>query len=367
MSTTTLGRYGSAQKVTGQIWQNGEFGFCVQRTFALRVPLHEVRGEAKERSFYRPVMPDLRESVHGSTKGRYERIDVRLEKRPRAPIEVDENSIKELALTDVAISHNRAKRGSKGISKYGQRLVRNAGHQLQSQFKKERLAFLTLTVPPLESQQFELLLDGWADVVRVFVQWLRRRLKKACLPSHVVGCSEVQEERFGNTLVPYPHLHLVYVGRHSRGNWCLHFLDIRKAWMRALNAVLTESLELKDCYRVERVEQVAKNVGDYLGKYMSKGSELMKAVCLVLGRDRYLTAYYTISEKLKEIVLKKRIVGNGEVFNFLSELCDDDLDGIFIWRRKIYIGEGKERIPWGYAGKLTEWGITVLRDFLTVK
>ena len=362
-----IGRDGNAGKFTGIVWSNGEFGLCVQRKFRVSFQRQQQGGEGITWTIQRPTMPWLPETNRGPVKREMETHEVRLAVQSRSPVEISSSTVENLACHTSLSSTKRAARGSKGISRYGQKLIRNAGHRIQQRWGKERVAFLTLTLPNLSDLQYQEVVEGWSGIVKVFCQWLKRRLLKSFLPPFWVGCSEIQEKRLEKDPRPFPHLHLAYVGRHRHGAWCIGYLALRKAWKRAINTRLSHPLDSADVASVERVEKVEKSVADYLGKYMSKGTQVLHEVVLLSGKNFRLSAWFTISDKLRALILSERIKGNGEVFNFLSELAQSDCKGVFTWLKRVDIVDGDLKIPWGWCGKLTSWGMQLIRDFIQQK
>ena len=164
----------------------------------------------------------------------------------------------------------RAKRGSRGISRHGARMVRNGAFLLEKKYGIDCLTFLTCTLPPLSAtDEFSVALE-WAELVRVFVQSVGRLLKAAGLPASYVGCTEIQGKRYQERGGMPLHLHLVFPGRHPRGRWLISSDQFRELWRRSVvgrNAAY-ESVSFAASVDTQRVK---KSTQGYLGKYMSKG------------------------------------------------------------------------------------------------
>lgn len=217
----------------------------------------------------------------------------------------------DLGLSLPANSHRR--RGELGITSRGARLVRNAAHVMQERFGRERLSFITLTLPNLPQDELLRCSQEWPRIVRVFCQRLRRALLSRGLPTCMVGCTEIQEERFRERGEVALHLHLLIVGRKRR-NWGWEFRprQFRATWCDVLSTVLEREI-WSDA--VENVEGIYANASGYLGKYMSKGV----AVCSEIeeqGQKDYLpSSWYTCSMNLKR-AYKRSIV----------EVWEDEID-----------------------------------------
>lgn len=362
-----MGRYGTARKFTGQLWENGEFGFSVQKSFTVAFPLRSARGEGKEWSLYRPVLSDLRETVHSGAKGSYERIDLCLETRQSAPLQLSNETFEHMGLSLLTNSHTRAKRGSKGISPYASKLVRNACYRLEKDYGRDRVSFLTLTLPPTSQESLARIIANWGNIIRTFHQWLRRRLLSAGLPPHIVGVTEIQSNRFRRSGFVGYHLHFAFVGRQYRSRWAVSPHEFQAAWKRSVSPHLAHPESVQSWNASSRVERVLYSLEGYLGKYLTKGASEVGAVIRECGEEFLVSSWHSISKELKDKVLSKRVRGNQEVFEFIAELCESELNEIFIYRRKVYIEDGDIKIPWGWAGKLTEWGMTIIRDWMSTK
>jgi hypothetical protein len=154
-------------------------------------------------------------------------------------------------------------------------MVRNGAFVLQDKFGRRRLSFLTLTLPTMSDEQIREACQEWSEILRIFLQWVVRRLKAANLPTFYVSVTEVQEKRSQREKRPVLHLHMVFVGRGSGGSWCLSPQAVRQAWQRAVEARLTSYTGQLDFSSVENIQMVRESAEAYLGKYMSKGTELI--------------------------------------------------------------------------------------------
>ena len=172
--------------------------------------------------------------------------------------------------------------GEKGITKYGKKVVSNTALLLEQRYGKKRLGFGTCTLPPMSVRQQKVINANWSEIVRRFYQKLSRYFRSIDRQFLYVGVTEIQEKRFEKTGVPVPHLHFVYVSRDtSRGRYLLSSQLAWGFWNSAVNQVL----RLKGCKPVMglgghkgsvRLEPVRKSASGYLGKYLSKGSKVVK-------------------------------------------------------------------------------------------
>lgn len=177
------------------------------------------------------------------------------------------------------------RKGLNGITGRGSKMVRSSCYLLQGEFGKERLGFLTLTLPdnrdylPILSQR-----KAWPELVRKFCQKLMRKLRKLGAPCYYIQVTEIQEKRSRATGLLIPHLHLVYVAwdgksyqADGRKEFYLSHSWLQEAWQSVLeNSLKTWEAWIEgsslDKARVS-IETVKKNVEGYLGKYMTKGKK----------------------------------------------------------------------------------------------
>lgn len=175
-----------------------------------------------------------------------------------------------LGSSDPSNSHKRPPRGSRGITSYGKKMLRNGCYLLEKVRGVRAVGMITCTIPVLPGDGQKHVCERWADILRVFMQWLHRRLKPHCPRPWVLGCTEVQALRMQREGGLPLHCHLVFVARTRKG-YIVSKEEFRDAWKRA---VLAHCPELAD-YSFDastRVEQCRKSVASYLSKYMSKGN-----------------------------------------------------------------------------------------------
>lgn len=177
-----------------------------------------------------------------------------------------------IGLANVRNSHRRQSppRGSKGMTRYGSRMVSSACRILQGRFGKGKLGFLTMTPPTLSAEDWGVWAREWGAVCRVFQQWLKRELVRLRLSPMVVSVTELQARRSAREGgIPAYHLHLVMQAGIRDYSGLLSPLKIRLAWKRAWESRLTGKYDWSKC---EELRYVKKDAGAYLSKYLTKGS-----------------------------------------------------------------------------------------------
>lgn len=161
------------------------------------------------------------------------------------------------------------KRGTKGLTTHGKRVLRNAAWRLQRLYGKKCLSFVTLTLPDVTYEESWYVSSNWAEICRIFYQKLARRLQAAGLPDHYCGCTEMQPARSDREGHPALHLHFVVVGRRTpRQHWSFSPSDFRALWKSVLGRYLPGE---RDWSAVENCQMVKRDVSSYLSKYLSKG------------------------------------------------------------------------------------------------
>jgi hypothetical protein len=229
------------------------------------------------------------------------------------------------------------KRGQKGMTSQGSRMVRNCADALEKFYGKERISFATVTLPRLEYEEFWHVSSNWAEIVRRFYQKIVRALAKRGGSRSYVGVTELQPRRTNRDGIPALHLHFIFVGRKTKsGNWLVHYSEIRQWWKEVLEWCVGRELQ---CDHVENVQEVRESAGGYLSKYMSKGSDLVEPIRQSEVGWNLPTAWYNISLKLKRWVVD-HTMSNPE----MSELMES------AWRS----GALREGSEYFYEGTIEE-------------
>lgn len=166
-------------------------------------------------------------------------------------------------------SNISAKRGSMGITSRQRDLLCWSANSLERVYRQCNMSFLTYTLPDLAPCDLQCVQDNWSRIVNTVLIYLQRELKNARILTAIVGCSELQMERYESSGCAYPHLHLVFRGRfHSRADWAVKPKRLRDIWRRCVGRFINASLYSWEAS--ENVEQVRKSAGGYLAKYVSK-------------------------------------------------------------------------------------------------
>lgn len=322
----------SGKRVSGTLWPNGEFSFAYVPDDVTQV----TRGE--ECSW---AMPGPGEGDEGASA-------------------LDLTMLHNLPLGETPPHQTPARQryGLKGMTSEARRKVRASAYLLQERYGKERLSFLTLTVPPLGDVQSERRLGArWHDALRYLVRRLKRLLQERGLPPTLVGVCEIQVKRYA-TSGQFPlHIHLVIVGRkRKRGGWGIHYSEFRQAWADILQGIVGHPIETR---YLENVKEVEKDAGNYLGKYMSKSQNEVEKV-VEDGNEWMLPKQWWFSTIEMKNWLKSRTRRGAKCGQLLESLVHEVFDhpGEYphLWLRKIEIDLDGFKYTAGWIGKIPlEW------------
>jgi hypothetical protein len=324
----------------GKFWPNGEFGLGFQK----RVDCSQKINKLPE-----PVV-DVK-SPH------WRAFACRMALYQRECNETGQ-SIPALGLSPHINSHKRAKRGSKGISSFGRKMVRNGAYLLQRRYGCSRLSFLTLTLPAVSRSESEQIAESWSELVRKYLQSLGRLLKSRSLPAEIVGCTEIQESRTERDGVLGLHLHVIFCGRAKRGSWAISYKEARMLWKRELERIVPREL---DCTSTENLERVKNDAEQYLGKYMSKGIKSMQRLVEMGFGDILPSAWWCMTMSLKRAVKSSVEHLTGERASLFVRLVENGAE-VFLYSKpvEVQLSDGQS-IKVGYFGKVLSEFLYMLR------
>lgn len=255
--------------------------------------------------------------------------------------------------------------GLKGITSKGKRMVRNACYVMQRDVRKTRISFTTVTIPSLPIEQMEQLHKNWNRVIDAYRREVRRCLKDFGLPGEIVGVTEIQPERFENSGLPVLHGHFAFVGADIRGRWAISPSKHDEIWHRALSVVLP--IEIYQVKAACKMLPVKKSVESYLGKYMSKGGEIVNKAVESGFIEWMPRQWWSLSRKLKSRI-DKEVCQFSHGINWLFETMLDE--NTYLWRYHKDILSHREDSPdlWiATVGKLSTRANSMVRDVLDLQ
>lgn len=287
-------------------------------------------------------------------------------------VDGDDLAVPSLGLSDATNSHKSPpqkvkktqKRGSGGISNYGKRAVRNFCYLLERDHTRNNLSFLTATLPAFMSRDELLLIcKHWSELVRQFVQELRRILRRRGYCEDMVYITEIQEDRYRDRGEVAPHLHLVMVGKKHRWQkgYAIEKSEVRALWERLLSNFLGRPVT---CAAATRVERPRKSLQAEFGSYLSKGGKIIKQIIDDGNGDFLPSAYWGGSRNLK-IMFKKetKILTGLAAQRFVDNLQDlKGLDLVYFKPIMWFCAEIGREITIGFVGWIRDIG--VVSEFL---
>lgn len=272
----------------------------------------------------------------------------------------DDLDVPPLGLSDAinchkSISNQRkkaSKRGSKGITTAARRLVSNACYLLEDKYGKDCLSFLTATLPAFSNpDDLSLICANWSDLIRKFIQELKRILERRGFPASMVWVTEIQEDRYLNTGVIAPHLHLTMVGKKHRYSkqWAISKGEVRSLWERLLGNLLGRPVT---CQAATRVERPRKSLKAEMGKYMSKGGKVIAEIIQAGKGNQLPSSYAGCSDNLRKAIAKRMIVLRGyDAEKFIDNLEDMKQAGLLFYKPIIlYAANLGKEITVGFVG-----------------
>lgn len=174
--------------------------------------------------------------------------------------------------------------GQHGITGFGKKFVRNSAILLERKYGKRRLGFVTCTLPHFPEEIQRRINSVWGEIVRRFYQKIGRHLQKLGHDFEYVGVTEIQEKRYMRTGIPVPHLHFVYLCKGNKSDrYYMYICQIHRSWNHAVREGIAYSgyplkyPEHSECGSVH-AKVVKKSVAAYLGKYVSKGCEVLQSM-----------------------------------------------------------------------------------------
>ena len=202
------------------------------------------------------------------------------------------------------LSQTSRRYGQKGISVAGKRKLKAGAALLQRNFGKGRLGFATLTLPNFTAPKLRYLAENWGSISRVFYQKLKRLHEKLGVPQFIVGCTEIQPNRYKERGEICPHLHYIYVAKpHKDASYYYNTDQMRELWNSVVLHFIHKGFPVtgKAAFMLAscKLEPIKKCISRYLGKYISKGGEIVDNI-VEEGRGAELPRqWWTMSKPMK--------------------------------------------------------------------
>ena len=207
------------------------------------------------------------------------------------------------------LSQPSRKYGLKGITTYGRKMVRNAGHVMEVAQRGRHNRFMqmgTLTLPAYCRATMRLICSNWAIIVKRFFQECKRLYARYRYQFNYVSVTEIQPSRLQSRHEVGLHIHFLFCAiRLGRGKWIMSDTWVRHTWQRILNTYVgCREQSFLPNYRRERVSRSA---AAYLAKYMSKGGEEIKQVLKEFGEDWLPSQWWSMDSITRKCIEKHTI------------------------------------------------------------
>lgn len=218
--------------------------------------------------------------------------------------------------------------GLKGITTYGRRMLRNAGHVMDVACKDRynRLPQMgTLTIPSYSEDTMKRICQHWGDIVRRFFQECKRLYGQYRYRFDFAACTEIQPQRWRERHEVGLHIHFLFVAiRLGRNKWALPDDWVRSCWGRILQSYLDagEDFQLPNYRR----ETVRNSSAAYIAKYASKGDGSIKEVLEEKGEEYIPHQWWSISNPLRRCIKQNTIRSRGTVADMLLCICSNGME-----------------------------------------
>lgn len=343
----------SVSKFVGYVYPDRTFsvGFCPRKKKRVEEKRYDRNHECQYDSYLQ------RESKYGRTE--YESVRFFSGLSEGDLTRVREESL--LVNCPKSSPKTRGGYGKHGITNYGRKFVSNTALLLQRKYGKHRLGFGTCTIPSGDKDVLRAIGRHWGDIVRRFYQKIRRKFKADSHEFIYVGVTEIQEKRFASSGMPVPHLHFVYVSKNSSREG--YFMDVPfayKAWNKAVNEVLVlqgyEGIMGRNGHTGSvKLESIRVSAAGYLGKYISKGCKVVKAM-REQGFEEFPKQWWQACMHAKKMFKESIVCMDAKMAQDLFYRLEDYLhEGLVVWGNFVEIELGGKLFKVGCHGTFSEF------------
>lgn len=247
------------------------------------------------------------------------------------------------------------KYGLKGITGYGRKSVRNLAVMFEKDFGRKAVTMTTVTVPSFSESHMKVICEKWAYLTSRFFQECRRRFKRYGKKFYYVSVTEIQPERWKKEGEVGLHLHFlsncIWDRRTKQylldANWARH------TWRRLLYNILSAQVDIP-LPRIQ-IEKVKHSAAGYIGKYMSKGADIVSEVVESKGAEWVPSQWWSCDSVSRKRLQKAIFYDTGEVAESLLRIISHGNASDFHSISPVVIDTpaNGERIV-GYSGRLTK-------------
>lgn len=258
-------------------------------------------------------------------------------------------------------SQKRGTYGQQGISRFGKKMVKNGAILLERKYGIKRLGFVTCTLPNYSRKSIHILARSWSEITRRFFQKVKRHQRKMGCPEEIISSTEIQPKRYRKYGIVAPHLHFVYIckNRSHEKKFLIAASLFRRMWQESVSQVLmlhnSSCSEKPDFNASVDCQVVKKSVAAYLGKYISKGGEIIAKIHED-GMQAFLPKQWWTADKTMKKMINDAIIvlDSATCKDLFYRLADYLEDGILTWCNYISVEINGEDRTVGCVGVFSE-------------
>lgn len=249
----------------------------------------------------------------------------------------------------------RARRGTRGFSAENRHKVKSCAAVLEREYGRRAIAFFTATLPASAASPSPV---EWSYAVRLFRDALRDSLILQGLTPDIIGVIEIQEKRFRSTGDVCPHLHCAFPGKHPGQNWAISKDELRNMWAKSLKTAMPGIPDNEYFGSSTSVQSVKKSLVNYLGKYMSKGSKVIKEMKSQSKEHLIPTSWVMCSRSMHRKYKQSVRVVSGETARRILDAITSNPSRYVTWEKKIFVtGSDGGAFQVGWTASLTPSGV----------
>jgi len=215
---------------------------------------------------------------------------------------------------------DRKRRKAAGLTRRGKRIIRDGIAILERKYGTRGLGFYTLTCPYDTQELIQEFNDKYTEIVRRYLQEVKREYERKGVKFSYVGVHEVQPSRLGRTGHECLHLHYIAPAFYARGKFVLDSARIRNIYLRVLEGVMSSAPDNSPRVGCELVRASA---SAYLAKYYSKGQSADGGASRS-GATASLSSWYTVSRGVRNCVSAVRVGLTPSIANAVYRASNGD-------------------------------------------
>lgn len=318
------GPIGGRTELRARLWPNGEIAIWKQKTFQPEPLPVQPDANAIDRK-----MSILRLGLHCPDV-----LSECLLALGLSPHHNFDSLLKEGQSPDEGSARSLLRYGRNGITSYGARRVRNGCHLIERGLPKKCAVFATATVPALPVEDLGRIHERWNKVVETYRRKLARALRSKGLSGESVTVSEIQSKRYERSGIPVLHIHTVFSGRTREGKRAISTEEHDRMWLDALTVGCCGPIpKLRSACNLQWVKESAEG---YLGKYMTKGTQIVSELCEA-GFEGWLPKQWWAMSRSLSARIDDETRDVTELSEWLNDVAEIEGADVWLWHRDIQV------------------------------